>query len=167
MATTAAAAAANSAQAGDNISWVALLVVILVVLASIVVGLRIYTRSQILNHLDWDDYCVIFTLVGCLLFMMPSRSLEDFEDSCAYLFQNQAIAIGNGAILLSCMSRSNTPSNYSLPSSTEHRRLIPIGIRYGLGRHTTELGLFEVTEYLRVSVCSQYNPILYSGKKTN
>lgn len=50
--------------AAQDISWVALLIVILVLsLTSVIVGARIYTRIFLVKSLGWDDYCVVVTLV--------------------------------------------------------------------------------------------------------
>ena len=50
--------------AAQNISWLALLIVILVLsLATIIVGLRFYTRVVLLKQLGLDDYFVLLTLV--------------------------------------------------------------------------------------------------------
>lgn len=54
--------------AAQDISWVVLLVVILVLsLATIIVGMRIYTRIFLVKSLGWDDYFVVITLVRLLL----------------------------------------------------------------------------------------------------
>lgn len=48
----------------QNIAWLALLIVILVLsLATITVGLRFYTRIVLLKQLGLDDYFVLLTLV--------------------------------------------------------------------------------------------------------
>ena len=50
--------------AAQNISWLALLIIILVLsLATIIVGLRFYTRVVLLKQLGLDDYFVLLTLV--------------------------------------------------------------------------------------------------------
>lgn len=50
--------------AAQNIAWLALLIVILVLsLATIIVGLRFYTRIVLLKQLGLDDYFVLLTLV--------------------------------------------------------------------------------------------------------
>ncbi|KAG8163339.1 hypothetical protein KVR01_006636 [Diaporthe batatas] len=49
--------------AAQNISWLALLIIILVLsLATIIVGLRFYTRVVLLKQLGLDDYFVLLTL---------------------------------------------------------------------------------------------------------
>lgn len=48
----------------QDISWIVLLVVILVLsITALIVGLRIYTRWVLVKQLGWDDYCVVFTTV--------------------------------------------------------------------------------------------------------
>lgn len=50
--------------AAQDTSWVALLVITLVLsLATLIVGMRIYTRIFLVKQLGWDDYCVVLTLV--------------------------------------------------------------------------------------------------------
>lgn len=50
--------------AAQNIAWLALLIIILVLsLATITVGLRFYTRIVLLKQLGLDDYFVLLTLV--------------------------------------------------------------------------------------------------------
>jgi hypothetical protein len=50
--------------ATQNISWLALIAVILVLsLATMIVGLRFYTRMVLLKQLRLDDYFVLLTLV--------------------------------------------------------------------------------------------------------
>ncbi|KAJ4393158.1 hypothetical protein N0V93_002365 [Gnomoniopsis smithogilvyi] len=50
--------------ATQDISWIALTVVCSVLsLATLIVGLRIYTRKFLLKHLGWDDYIVVLALI--------------------------------------------------------------------------------------------------------
>lgn len=60
----------------ENLSWVVLLVVLLVLsLTSVIVGMRIYTRIFLVKQLGWDDYCVVVTLVR-LRFSLGERERE-------------------------------------------------------------------------------------------
>jgi hypothetical protein len=50
--------------AAQNISWLALLIIILLLtLTTIIVGLRFYTRVFLLKQLGLDDHFILLTLV--------------------------------------------------------------------------------------------------------
>lgn len=73
--------------AAQNIAWLALLIVILVLsLATIIVGLRFYTRIVLLKQLGLDDYFVLVTLVcrRCWCRALYPRSMTDLLSGLCY-----------------------------------------------------------------------------------
>lgn len=73
--------------AAQNIAWLALLIVILVLsLATIIVGLRFYTRIVLLKQLGLDDYFVLLTLVRRLrrCRALYPRSMTDLLSGLCY-----------------------------------------------------------------------------------
>lgn len=48
----------------EDISWVVITAFALILPLTVgILGLRIYTRAFILEHVGWDDYCAIFAMV--------------------------------------------------------------------------------------------------------
>lgn len=78
--------------AAQNIAWLALLIIILVLsLATIIVGLRFYTRIVLLKQLGLDDYFVLLTLV-CLRQQcqpLPLRPMTDLFSGLCYSYRRR------------------------------------------------------------------------------
>lgn len=152
--------AASLAQNSDNISWVALLVVILVLsLATILVAARFYTRIFILKHVGWDDYCVLLSLVRQLppppQKKKPSRRVPSMLRSASRIKKHRTLIKLLSPHRLSRL-RTVVPScqvsslHLGFVCETALLTRSP-AIPFGLGRHTATLDPVVIPLYLRVS----------------
>lgn len=92
----------TAAYAAEDISWVALFVVILVLsLAAVIVGMRIYTRIFLVKQLGNDDYCIVVTLV-CPLPPCPDEQSSCCLEPCSPMMTRQRYT--NLLLVCSCSS---------------------------------------------------------------